>query len=92
MYFFLVFLLKTLSADLMNVFCISPNVGSISDLKFVSDSLPKGTLEILFVSRLNCNAKSFSSEFFQVYRVCLCFSSQTWVSLMIFLEEHYNSL
>ena len=48
----------------MNAFCISPNVCSISDLKFVSDSLPKGSLEIFFVSRLSRNAKSFPSEFF----------------------------
>ena len=80
---FNIFLLRAPSADLMNAFCISPNVCPISDLKFVSDSLPKGTLEILFVSRVNRNAKSFPSEIFQVYLVSLCFSSQTWVSLMI---------
>ena len=72
---FNVFLYETPLTDLMNAFCISPHVCSISDLKFVSDSLPKGTLEILFVSRLNRNAKSFPSEFFQVYLVGLCFSS-----------------
>ena len=66
---FNIFLIKTPSADVMNAFCISPNVCSISDLKFVSDSLPKGTLEILFVSRLNRNAKPFPSEFFQVYLI-----------------------
>ena len=76
---FNVFLLKTPSAEFMNAFCISPNRCSISDLKFV----PKGILEILFVSRLNRNAKSFPSTFFQVYFVGLSFASQTWVSLMI---------
>ena len=80
---FSIFLPKIPSADLMNAFCISPKVCSISELKFVSDSLSKGMLKILFVSRLNRNAKSFPSEFFQVYLVGLCFSSQTWVSLMI---------
>ena len=64
---FNVFLLKTPSADLMNAFCISPNVCSISDLKFVSDSLPKGTLEILFVSRLNRFRVNFSSCLLSVY-------------------------
>ena len=67
----------------MNAFCISPNVCSISDQKFVPDSLPKGMLEILFVSRLSRDGKSFSSEFFQVHLVGLLFISQTWVSLMI---------
>ena len=53
----------------MGAFCISPNVCSISDLKFIPDSLPKGMLEILFVSRLNRDAKSFPSEFSQMYLV-----------------------
>ena len=55
MYFFPVlniFLLKTPSADLMNAFCIPPNMCSISDLKFVSDSLPKDMLEILLFQDL----------------------------------------
>ena len=72
-----IFLLKIPSADYMNAFCISPSAFSISDSKFVSDSLPKGMFEILFVSRRNGDAKSFPSEFFQVYLVSLCFSSQT---------------
>ena len=46
-------------------------------------TLPKGMLEIAFASRFNRDAKSFPSEFFQVYLVSLCFSSQTWISLMI---------
>ena len=82
-----IFLLRTASADLMNTFCISPTVCLISDLKFVSDSLPKGMLEILFISRLSRDAKSSSSEFFCVYLVGLYFSSQTWVSLMILFER-----
>ena len=76
-------LLKSPYTDFVKAFCISPNVCSISDLKFVSDSLPKGMLETLLVSRLNRDAKSFPSEFFHMDLVSLCFSSQTWVSLMI---------
>ena len=82
-----IFLLTTSSADLMNAFCISPDVCSISDLKLVSDSLPKGILEIFVVSRLNCDAKSFSSDFFHVYLVGLSFSSQTCASLMFLVWD-----
>ena len=62
------------SADLINAFCISPNFCSIFDLNFACDSLSKGMLEILFVSKLNRDAKSFPIEFFYVYLVGLCFS------------------
>ena len=56
---------------------------SIPDLKLVPDSLPKGILDIFFVSRLNRDAKSLQNEFFHVYLVGLSFSSQAWLSLII---------
>ena len=56
---------------------------SIPDLKLVPDSLPKGILDIFFVSRLNRDAKSFQNEFFHVYLVGVSFSSQAWLSLII---------
>ena len=54
-----IFLLETPSADLMNAFCISPNASSISNLIFLSYSLPKGKLEFLFALRLSRYAKVF---------------------------------
>ena len=81
----IIFLLKTYSTGLLNAFSIFRNVCSISDLNFVSDSLPRGIIEILFVSKLNRDAKVFSNEFFYVYLLGLCFSSEAWVSLMILL-------
>ena len=43
-------LLKSPYTDFVKAFCISPNVCPISDLKFVSDLLPKGMSETLLVS------------------------------------------
>lgn len=54
-----IFLLETPSANVINAFCISPNASSISNLNFLSYSLPKGKLEFLFVLRLSCSAKVF---------------------------------
>ena len=50
-----IFFLKTPSTDLTNAFCISPKVCSISDLKFVSNSLTS--------FKTYSNANSFSNLF-----------------------------
>ena len=76
-----IFLLRLLSLTLQQYFLFSLICVLISDLKFVSDLLPKAMLAILFVSRLNRDSKSFSTELFHVYLAGL--STPICVSLMI---------